>query len=625
MIGCWLSVVGGAASSQAVPDAPAFVDSGMATFTPVRDGAIAWGDSDNDGDLDLLVTGNSSTGLSSSPVTKLYLKNPGSTYFEVPAATSNLIGVQRSAVAWGDYDNDGRLDVLLSGETTAGARLTRIYRNEGNNQFADISANLTDVRDSAVAWGDYDNDGRLDVVIAGDSSAGAVTQLYRNTGNGTFSIVDVPLPGVINGSLAWSDFNRDGRLDLLIVGPGISRVYRNNGLDDFIEMAAGLSILNVSAAAAWGDVNADGRPDIVLVGKSDVAAVAKVYRNNGDGTFTDLPSTGLTPVGSGASAAWADYDNDGRSDLLLNGNWDVSTRVFRNNGNNTFTATESGLPAIAGEALAWGDFNNSGQLDVGLMGNDLAGSLYARIYSNTLTTANVAPSVPVSLTVSFPEKQAQLHWVTPIDDHTPAAALSYSVRVGTTPGGSDIISPPALSNGRRQIPAPGSSITTTARLNLKPGTYYWSVQAVDSAYAGSAFASEAMFVVPYYTYLPVVALNAITYFPGMTELEPNNAASQANGPLASGQTIAGTHNDQWDAFSVYLPVAGTVSVNLQTPRTNKMQLQVYYQSTADPARLYDPTPPYQVNYAGAAGWYYIFIFNEAPFNADAYTLTVTYP
>jgi hypothetical protein len=225
----------------------------------------------------------------------------------------------------------------------------------------------------------------------------------------------------------------------------------------------------------------------------------------------------------------------------------------------------------------------------------------------------------------MPEKQVQLRWAAPIDDHTPAAALSYSVRVGTTPGGSDIVSPPALGTGRRQIPAPGFSVTTTARLALKPGTYYWSVQAVDSGLTGSAFASEATFVVPNYLYLPVVALNAITYFPGATELEPNNTSAQANGPLATGQTIAGTHNDQWDAFSVYMPVAGTVSVNLQTPRTSQMQLQVYYQSVADPNPEYDPTPPYHVNYTGAAGWYYIFIYNGNTFNVDAYTLTTTYP
>ena len=629
LISLWLLLMGSAADSQAAPSAPVFVDSGISTFTPVRDGAVVWGDSDGDGDLDLLVTGNSSTNLTYNPVTKLYLKNSGNAYFEVPAATTNLIAVQRSAAAWGDYNNDGRLDLLLCGETNGGTFVTRIYRNDGNNQFADITAGLTGVHDGAAAWADYDADGKLDVVVAGESASGAVTRLYRNNGDNTFSPVNVTLAGVSSGSVAWSDYNHDGRPDLLIVGPGVSQLYRNVGPDSFAEVPIGLSVLNVSAVAAWGDVNSDGWPDIALVGKSDVVgAVANIYRNNGDGTFTDLPysDTHLTPVGSGAGVAWGDYDNDGRSDLLLNGNGDVLTRVFHNDGNITFTLlTEAGLPALERQAFAWGDFNNSGQLDIGLIGSDLYPTLYAKIYSNTIHTTNAAPAAPGNLATTLLGNQIQLHWSAPIDDHTPAPALTYSIRVGTMPGGTDVVSPPALSTGQRQIPASGSSITTTVALNLEPGTYYWSVQAVDSAFAGSAFATEGSFVVPRYLFLPLVALNAVTYFPGTTEIEPNNTFAQANGPLASGQTLSGTHNDQWDAFNVYLPTAGTVHVTVQTPRTSHMQLQVYYQNVADPNMIYRPSPPYHLDYTGAAGWYYIFIFNESLFNADTYMLTVTYP
>ena len=104
---------------------------------------------------------------------------------------AGLAGVHNSAVAWGDYDNDGDLDILLAGYGDTGAT-TRIYRNSGRGSgwtFADIDAGLQGVQDGAAAWGDYDNDGDLDILLIGQSSTGRVTLVYRNDGAGTFSQV----------------------------------------------------------------------------------------------------------------------------------------------------------------------------------------------------------------------------------------------------------------------------------------------------------------------------------------------------------------------------------------------------------------------------------------------------
>ncbi len=601
-----------------------FADSGINTLTPTYDGVVAWGDSDGDGDLDLLITGN--TGAN-GPVTALYLNTGNGTFFQVPSGTTRLINVRSSAAAWGDVNHDGRLDLALSGETTGGALVTKLYRNDGNSTFTEIDASLIGVRAGALAWGDYNNDGALDLLMAGDTQSGPVTRLYRNNGDSTFSIVDVAWPNLSHGSIGWSDFNLDGRSDVLLVGPDVSRLYRNDGDGHFTEVAANLMTLDESAAAAWGDYNNDGRPDIALVGCS-TACAAKLYRNDGNGSFTDLPDkdTGLTPVGAGAGVAWGDYDNDGLSDLLLNGNRDVSTRVFHNNGNDTFTPIDSGLPAVVNQAFAWGDFNNSSQLDVLINGNTLTGTLLSRIFSSTVGTTNSPPAPPTVLNAILAPHRVQMQWQAPLDDHTPPAGLTYQVRVGTTPGGSQIVSPQTLSSGYRQLPQVGSSLTTTAQvLNLEPGKYYWTVQAVDAAFAGSAFATENTFTILNYAYLPYVAFNAVTYFPGPNEVEPNNVLVQANGPLVSGQAYNGLHDDKWDVFSVYMLTAGTVHANLQTPRTGNMQLQVYYQNISDPSRQYVSVPPYQVNYTGAAGWYYIYIYNGGDFNSDNYTLTATYP
>ena len=83
-------------------------------------------------------------------------------------------------MAWGDYDNDGDLDILLTGDHGSGGRVAKVYRNDGGGTFTDIGAGLTGVYDSSVAWGDYDNDGDLDILLTGYSGSGKVAKVYRN-------------------------------------------------------------------------------------------------------------------------------------------------------------------------------------------------------------------------------------------------------------------------------------------------------------------------------------------------------------------------------------------------------------------------------------------------------------
>ena len=181
-------------------------------------GASAWGDYDNDGDLDILLTGN--TGYTF--VSKIFRNENGSF---VEQTSISLIGVERSSVAWGDYDNDGDLDILLSGNTGYSA-VSKIYRNEGNNIFLEqTSINIIGTSKSSVDWGDYDNDGDLDFILMGEGpgAGGEFTRIYRNEGNNSFSAqTSIPLMDVGDGSLDWGDYDNDGDLDILITGSSIS-------------------------------------------------------------------------------------------------------------------------------------------------------------------------------------------------------------------------------------------------------------------------------------------------------------------------------------------------------------------------------------------------------------------
>ncbi|MEZ4638726.1 MAG: FG-GAP-like repeat-containing protein [Caldilineaceae bacterium] len=136
---------------------------------------------------------------------------------------------RRGTAAWGDYDNDGDLDILLTGWTLSSGLC--VYRNIGGT-FSDVTAGLTDIRVSAAAWGDYDGDGDLDILLSGNDSSGPVTQVYRN--DGTVTDINAGLIGADFGDVAWGDYDNDGDLDILLTGSNgsgrVAQIYRNDHL-----------------------------------------------------------------------------------------------------------------------------------------------------------------------------------------------------------------------------------------------------------------------------------------------------------------------------------------------------------------------------------------------------------
>jgi|GEM_PF-2782605 len=136
--------------------------------------------------------------------------------------------------------------------------------------------------------------------------------------------------------------------------------------------------------------------------------------------------------------------------------------------------------------------------------------------------------------------------------------------------------------------------------------------------AGFLFPSEVFQV-----FLPLVMKNSCS---GGWEIEPNNAYTQTTGLLDSGETICGYPNDNKDYFSFTTTSAGAINVNLDNHTGSGVQLQLFYGPPGTPV-VYDYAPPYQINYNGAAGTYYVYIYTSSGFNSDdpGYDLTVTYP
>lgn len=457
-----------------------------------------WGDYDNDGYLDLIYLGEGT-----SRITKIYHNNGNNTFTEL---AHSLPATYSGSVAWGDYDNDGDLDILLTGYSTAA--IAKVFRNN-NGVFVDqTQIVLTGVTQSSADWGDYDNDGYLDIILSGTAGSTSVTKIYRNTGNNNFAEqTQINLRGLDTGSVAWGDYDNDGFLDILLTGGGsgiYTEIYRNNGNNTFTNVAN--SVEDVwRSCGIWGDYDNDGDLDILVAGAPNT--VTKIYTNNGNGTFTYDAGTGLSGISLG-TVAWGDYDNDGDLDILVSG-YDQTfqkmqfAKVFRNNGNKTFTEqTNMSIEGVSEGKVIWGDYDNDKDLDVFVCGSSSSGAIIAKIYKNELTTPNNVPAAPVGLTSSLEGDKLILKWKSVRTDETPYPALSYNVRIGSGPGkadktgimANDTVTKPNAGY-RRVVRMGNAQLDTTFSLkNIKKGTYYWSVQAIDNSFAGGTFAPEQTFV-----------------------------------------------------------------------------------------------------------------------------------
>ena len=283
---------------------------------------------------------------------------------------ANLPAVSWGSVAWGDYDNDHDLDVLVTGFDGV-VRVSDVYRND-NGTFVGIGAGLTPVSSSAAAWGDYDNDGDLDILLSGLAAIGLISRVYRND-NGAFVDAQVGLLGGVYSSAAWADYDNDGDLDILLTGATVwainpsqvfSKLYRNDG-GTFTDTQTALAGV-CHGAIAWGDYDNDGDLDLLLSGWDGSRSLTRLYRNS-NSTLAD--SATPLPQLAWSSVAWGDYDDDHDLDLLLTG-YDGTNRVsdvFRND-NGTFVGISAGLIPVSSSSAAWGDYDNDGDLDILLSG-----------------------------------------------------------------------------------------------------------------------------------------------------------------------------------------------------------------------------------------------------------------
>lgn len=329
---------------------------------------VAWGDYDQDGDLDLV------TGCSGLDLTAYIITQGPVGVFTVSETLTCTKSIRGRSQPWADYDGDGDLDLTIPGR---GASFK--YRNDSGSFVSDTPTGLP-VQSSGGAWfqwGDVDNDGDPDLVIIGVNSGG----VFRNNGGGVLSNIQV-LDNFDNHSADLGDYDQDGDLDLVVTGKGKSgpggwrfEVYRNNGSGNF---SLALTLPGRAGSAThWVDYDGDGDLDIFVIGNDSTVVVshAELWRQGPIGTFTlDTTQSTLNAYaalvpGTATHAAWGDYDNDGDPDLIVSGltAGGPLTRTFRNDPTGTMVADSgTGLDGIAVQYThpVWGDFDNDGDLDL---------------------------------------------------------------------------------------------------------------------------------------------------------------------------------------------------------------------------------------------------------------------
>lgn len=310
-----------------------FVEIASPPLTTLKELTISstWADINNDGLIDVFVVNATET------KSTLYINNGEGNF----TATTNS-GIYEHpdyfhGASWADYDNDGFVDLLVTNffET----RFHHLYHNNGDETFTSVyntPITTESHRSMTPVWTDYNHDGLVDVFIPNGNDE--PNSLFKNIGNGQFS--KVTSGAIVTDSYnavgaAWGDYNNDGWMDLFVANASgqQNNMYKNNGNGTFTKIISSVVLddFGNSHGVSWADVDNDGDLDLYVT--NDVGA-KYLYINDGEGNFTiniDEPLT--TDFGTSFGHAWADYNKDGFLDAMVFTHDSETNQLFCNLGN----------------------------------------------------------------------------------------------------------------------------------------------------------------------------------------------------------------------------------------------------------------------------------------------------
>jgi fibronectin type 3 domain-containing protein len=508
-----------------------------AFLPPMVNARYAWGDIDSDGDMDLAVMGEIP-----GVFLQIYKNENGVFTALLTRTTSNQL--YKGTLKFSDIDNDGDIDLFASGQKTSSATNlgNYLFLNNGSGSFT--SSEITTViptKDGDAAFGDHDNDGDLDLALSGiDANGISRLNLYNNDGRGSF-LMDTrffnnnafQMYGTTYADIAWVDYDNDGDQDFIYTAgtnnncPGCqtSGIFRNTTISDSTNQnfssSNNVSVVDFglkNASFDLADLNKDGLADMVISGlqlSSTVNGTTEnkitkiIYnldiRNNNNywynsGNFQLLDSIS-------GKVKLADFDNDGDMDILFAGTDQLAnprTIFYINSGDGrSFTRkTYEIIPNLDMAGFSWADYDNDKDLDLVISGqkpSSQGGNVISEIYSFEPEKKNLAPNKPMNVNLQdFGDGRILVKWDAATDDLNPTGTLNYLVKIGTVSLGGNIGRPFTVVESNKNggnLLNPEAVLVYSNRYftQLDPGKYYVLVQSVDNNKLTSVF-SDTLFL-----------------------------------------------------------------------------------------------------------------------------------
>lgn len=477
-------------------------------------------DIDNDGMMELIAKGRDLNAGWANTLKALHLDETGATFGSAVDLPDPDGCMWERIIYTIDYNNDGNVDLLYASSWNA-----KLMKGNGDGTFEFVDAFNLDGEisidgDDGEKWyagtlgvADFNGDGYQDIVtFCGNPREDQGTPVVFFNDNGTGAFIkdeNTGLKAQRGGTLCVGDYNRDGFADILVsgwaddFGNDCCRIWKNDGTGKFSEVIVGNTAGTEKGQVIFADLTGNGLLDVFITGTScpnNWELAAYIYKNNGDDTFSKVEA-GL-PGFQCSGADWCDLNGDGNIDLVYAGeNGDLKNSVYAfNEGDGTFTAVTDKLGQHRGGASVLAiDINNNNVPDLLLMGYmDGDGPRHFQIYNGAGSrVANKAPNAPTDLTAVSNGNKTEFTWNAATDEKatqgtgfTPAEALRYNYYVKTTDGKIITAVPADIATGKlRSSNVCAASTACKLVLNVPMSKIAeWGVQAIDGAKAASAFA-----------------------------------------------------------------------------------------------------------------------------------------
>lgn len=421
--------------------------------------SIDIGDFDDNGFDDILISGAIDTDDDyNADESKIFIyKNDNGVFTEID--DPDIFGIHLGVVKFIDIDNDGDLDIIATGQNYEDITKHGLYIYENNDGKFTLKQQFQGYIYSSVDCGDFNNDGYIDFMVSGvaivsmDSTSEEFT-LYENQKDGTFKPIETDITPVVTGCVKFVDYNNDGMLDIVTMGyiddfdsQSLKTYKNNNGIFELDQ-----ELPEISLNTCWfdfADLDNDNYVEMIAHGFNEEYENRIYIYNNTNGEFSlQTVIDGLDALSTEAanSIAIADYNNDGYMDFIVTGSdddYNDKTSIFKNN-NGTFELVDEGLKQVGGSSsVAWIDYNNDNNIDListGFMYIDEENyTTVTTLYKNNCPTINQKPEPPTELNLTKDGNNYTFSWNNGKDDHTNPSNLKYLLTVSSANSEGDIM------------------------------------------------------------------------------------------------------------------------------------------------------------------------------------------